>query len=114
MQVENIIREKRKGNQAENQDRLGIKKTKLGWIPEDWEIEKFKYIASFFSGGTPNTSIDEYYNGSIRFIRSGEIDKLRTQQFISEIGFKNSSAKMVTKGDLLMALYGANSGEVAI
>ena len=80
----------------------------------DWEEKKLDDIGIFFSGGTPYTSNIEYYNGNIPFIKSGEIDKSITEQFISKNGLENSSAKLVNKGDLLFALYGANSGQVAI
>ena len=83
-------------------------------IPGDWDVKKFEKIAKFFSGGTPLTSKSEYYSGNIPFIKSGEIYFDKTEQFISDEGLNNSSAKMVEKGDLLYALYGANSGEVAI
>ncbi|MCZ3727722.1 restriction endonuclease subunit S [Lactobacillus jensenii] len=71
-------------------------------------------IATTYSGGTPKAGNKKYYNGLIPFIRSGEIHSNKTELFISEAGLKNSSAKMVTKGDLLYALYGATSGEVDI
>jgi type I restriction enzyme S subunit len=80
----------------------------------DWEEKKLGEISTFFSGGTPVTTNKEFYVGEIPFIKSGEIKKDKTAQFISEAGLKNSSAKMVLKGDLLYALYGATSGEVAI
>jgi len=83
-------------------------------IPSDWDVKKFDSIAKFFSGGTPLTTKPEYYSGNIPFIKSGEIYFDKTEQFISEEGFSSSSAKMVKIGDLLFALYGANSGEVAI
>jgi type I restriction enzyme S subunit len=71
-------------------------------------------IATFYSGGTPLTSKKEFFDGNIPFIRSGEINSDKTEQFISEVGLKNSSAKMVEVGDVLYALYGATSGEVGI
>lgn len=83
-------------------------------IPSDWEVKKFEKFAKFYSGGTPLTTKPEFYTGNIPFIKSGEIYFNRTEQFISEEGLNNSSAKMVNVGDLLYALYGANSGEVAI
>jgi type I restriction enzyme S subunit len=52
--------------------------------------------------------------GNIPFIRSAEIDKEETELFLTEEGLANSSAKLVEKGDILFALYGANSGDVAI
>ena len=60
------------------------------------------------------TSKSEYYGGEIPFIKSGEIYYDRTEQFLTQEGLNNSSAKLVYRGDLLYALYGANSGEVAI
>ena len=71
-------------------------------------------ITTSFSGGTPKSSNKAYYEGNIPFIRSGEIKSKQTELFISDEALKNSSAKMVEKGDILYALYGATSGEVAI
>ena len=79
-----------------------------------WINKKLSERASFFSGGTPLTTKKEFYDGNIPFIKSGEINKNKTEQFISEEALKSSSSKMVKKGDLLYALYGATSGEVSI
>jgi len=81
---------------------------------ENWKIVTLSDVGTFFSGGTPSTSIGQYYNGNIPFIKSGEINADNTEQFISEEGLRNSSAKMVEIGDLIYALYGATSGEVGI
>lgn len=79
-----------------------------------WEEKKMDNICSFFSGGTPTSSNADYYGGEIPFIRSGEIHLASTELFITDIGLKASSAKMVNIGDILYALYGATSGEVDI
>ena len=71
-------------------------------------------ITTSFSGGTPKSSNKSYYEGNIPFIRSGEVKSKQTELFISDEALKNSSAKMVSQGDILYALYGATSGEVAI
>ena len=80
----------------------------------EWKFKSLGKACKMFSGGTPDTSKKEFYGGTIPFIRSAEINKSSTELFITEEGFKNSSAKMVKKGDILIALYGANSGEVAL
>ena len=80
----------------------------------EWKSRSVGKACKMFSGGTPDTSKKEFYGGAIPFIRSAEINKSSTELFITEEGFKNSSAKMVKKGDILIALYGANSGEVAL
>ncbi|WP_238694650.1 restriction endonuclease subunit S [Limosilactobacillus fermentum] len=67
-----------------------------------------------FLGGTPSAGNSSYYQGDIPFIRSGEINSDKTELFLTEAGLKNSSAKMVSVGDILYALYGATSGEVGI
>ena len=70
---------------------------------------------NMFSGGTPKAGKDEYYtDGTIPFIRSGEISGTSTELFLTELGYENCSAKMVEVGDILYALYGANSGDCAI
>lgn len=80
----------------------------------EWKSKSMGKACKMFSGGTPDTSKKEFYGGTISFIRSAEINKSSTELFLTEEGFKNSSAKMVKKGDILIALYGANSGEVAL
>nr|WP_032576936.1 restriction endonuclease subunit S [Bacteroides fragilis] len=80
----------------------------------EWEKKKMKDVCTFYSGGTPTSSNKDYYSGDIPFIRSGELHERSTELFISEDGLNNSSAKMVYKGDLLLALYGATSGDIAI
>lgn len=79
-----------------------------------WEQRKLGDICRTYSGGTPLVSNNEFYNGNIPFIRSGEISNDITALFISELGLNSSSAAMVNKGDILYALYGATSGEVDI
>ena len=81
---------------------------------KNWKTVRLGDVGTFFSGGTPLTSMKLYYNGDIPFIKSGEINADCTEQFISEEGLKNSSAKMIEIGDLIYALYGATSGEVEI
>jgi type I restriction enzyme, S subunit len=50
----------------------------------------------------------------IPFIRSAEIGKEETEISLTKQGLENSAAKLVDRGDVLVALYGANSGDVAL
>ncbi len=79
-----------------------------------WEEKKLGNVCETYSGGTPKSGTAEYYGGEIPFIRSGEISSNKTELFLTEKGMENSSAKMVSKGDILYALYGANSGLCSI
>ena len=100
----------------DNKDKkvLNVPPLRFPEFTEEWEKYKLSEICSFFSGGTPSSSKKEYYDGNIPFIRSGELHEEQTELFITEDGFKNSAAKMVEVGDLLLALYGATSGDIAI
>jgi len=80
----------------------------------DWEEKRLNEFCTFFSGGTPTSSFKEYYSGEIPFIGSGNIYDSEVFSFISKEALDSSSAKLVERGDLLYALYGANSGESAI
>ena len=80
----------------------------------EWEICKLSDLCTFFSGGTPNSSNKDFYGGKIAFIRSGELHANKTELFVTQKGFESSSAKMVDVGDLLLAMYGATSGDIAI
>ena len=79
-----------------------------------WKSVHLGTECAFFSGGTPKSTDSRYYGGTIPFIRSGEIHEEQTELFLTSEGLRNSSAKMVFKGDLILALYGATSGEVDI
>ena len=81
---------------------------------EPWEQRKLGEIVSAYSGGTPSASNKEYYGGDIPFIRSAEINNNHTELYITQKGLKDSSAKLVEKGTILYAMYGATSGEVSI
>ena len=80
----------------------------------EWKECKLSDLCTFFSGGTPSSSNKDFYGGDIAFIRSGELHADSTELFITQVGFESSSAKMVEVGDLLLAMYGATSGDIAI
>ena len=79
-----------------------------------WKSVRLGDECTFFSGGTPKSTDSSFYGGTIPFIRSGEIHGDKTELFLTDDGLKYSSAKLVSKGDLIVALYGATSGEVDI
>ncbi len=93
---------------------MATPKIRLKGFEGEWKTRKLGEITQSFSGGTPSVGVAEYYGGNIPFIRSGEIHYYKTEMFLTEAGLNNSSAKIVDKGTLLFALYGATSGEVDI
>lgn len=86
-------------------------------FPDGWAQVSLQSIASWGSGGTPSRSQNEYYNGEIPWIKTGNLGpKYITQasEFITEAGVKNSSAKFFTKGSVALAMYGATIGKTSI
>ena len=88
---------------------VGYKQTEVGVIPEDWKIRSIGDLASVSAGGTPSRKIPEYWNGSIPWITTSQIDFgmiAEAAQFITEDGLYSSATKLLPAGTLLMALYG--------
>lgn len=94
-----------------------LKNSELGEIPEDWEIDAIGNRCETYSGGTPTTSIKGYYGGEIKWIVSSDLNQgfiSNVSGRITELGFQNSASRMIKGNTLLLALYGATSGTVAI
>lgn len=70
------------------------------------------------SGGTPKSGKAEYYeNGTIPWLNTKEINFNRiqaTEAFITEEGLNNSSAKWIKPHTVIVAMYGATAGRVAV
>ncbi len=82
-----------------------------------WEVKKLGNVCKTSSGGTPSKSHDEYYNGDILWLRSGEVgqgDIYDTEQTITLLGLENSSAKIFPVNTVVIAMYGATVGQVGI
>jgi type I restriction enzyme S subunit len=75
--------------------------------------------SSLQAGGTPDRGIKEFWGGPIPWVKTGEINYnviTTTEETISEVGQAASSARLVPKGSVLMAMYGqgVTRGRVAI
>ncbi len=85
--------------------------------PNGVEYKKISEISiKISSGGTPNTSRTEYYNGNIPWLRTQEIDFgniLDTYVKITKLGLEKSSAKLIPANCVILAMYGATVGKVA-
>lgn len=72
----------------------GIPKLRFPGFTGAWEQRKLGGVAKFYSGGTPSVGVSDYYDGTIPFIRSAEINSTSTELYLSELGLQNSSAKI--------------------
>jgi type I restriction enzyme S subunit len=78
---------------------------------------KLSEIAETTSGGTPQRGVSRFYGGKIPWVKSGELNDgyiIETEEFLTEEGLKNSSAKLFPAGTLLIAMYGATVGRLGI
>ena len=91
-----------------------VPEIRFAGFTDPWEQRKLGELTESYSGGTPAAGESEFYGGSIPFIRSAEIASESTELFLTGEGYESSSARMVKPGDVLYALYGATSGEVAV
>ena len=70
------------------------------------------------SGGTPSSKVREYYDGgAVPWLNSGEVNRGIidfAENFITELGLKNSSAKWIPVDSVLVAMYGATVGKVGL
>jgi len=85
----------------------------------EWKTVTIGDIADLSSGGTPSRTNSQYWNGSIPWVTTSLINFCiieKANEFISELGLKESSAKIFPKGTILMAMYGQGitRGKVAI
>ncbi len=69
-------------------ERPGYKKTKSGWIPEEWEIVKLGDVSKIIGGGTPSTKESSFWkNGTIYWATPTDFTK-RKGNYITETDLK--------------------------
>lgn len=86
-------------------------------LPEGWKWCRLGEVADWGSGGTPSRKNPEYYQGSIPWIKTGELNEtyiFDSEEKVSEDAIKHSSAKIFPKETVVMAMYGATIGKTAI
>ena len=69
------------------------------------------------SGGTPSASNETFYNGNIPWLNTNEVNFnniYTTAKTITELGLKASAAKYIPENTIVVAMYGATAGKVAI
>ena len=86
-------------------------------IPQGWEWCRMGYIGDWGAGATPAKSNANYYGGNILWLRTGELNNgvvNDTEIKITNKALKECSLRLNKMGDVLIAMYGATIGKVAI
>ncbi len=87
--------------------------------PEEWQQRRLGEVARIVMGGTPDRNRLEYWGGNIPWIKTTSIrfnTILNGDEFITEEGLRNSSASILPRNAILMAMYGqgVTRGRVAV
>lgn len=75
-----------------------------------WKNVTLKDIAEWGSGGTPKSTVSQYYGGEIPWLTIGDLNDgyvTNSNNTITEDGLKNSSARLIDPGNVLVAMYGS-------
>lgn len=91
--------------------------SELGMIPEGWKVGTLGEFCKCLLGGTPSRSKEEYWNGDVNWINSGEINKFRileASEKITELGLSKSATKLLPKKTTVLAITGATLGQVSL
>lgn len=95
-----------------------FEESELGLVPKGWRAGSFQECSlRVESGGTPKRTVSEYWNGGVSWLTSGEVRSpivFSTKETITELGVKESSAKVWPVGTTVIAMYGATAGEVCL
>ena len=87
-------------------------------LPEGWKEVELSDLSEIITGGTPSTTKKEYWeNGNIPWLPSGDLKNKsinKAHKFITKLGLKNSSAKIMPKNTVVIALTGATTGQTGI
>ena len=83
-----------------------------------WEKCKLGTIAEMNSGGTPKSTVEDYYGGNIPWVSIADMTKHGkwieyTDKYLTQDGLDNSSARIYPKNSILYAMY-ASIGECSI
>ncbi|QXJ22538.1 restriction endonuclease subunit S [Actinomadura graeca] len=94
-------------------------RTRLPGFTAEWAERKIGEFTEVMTGGTPSTFVSRYWGGDIRWMNSGEIHKKRVREVSGRItvdGLRESPAKILPRGTVLMALVGQGRtrGTVAV
>ena len=87
-------------------------------LPKNWVLTTLSAAGNWKSGSTPDRHNSKYYDGSIPWIKTGELnDNLelsKSEEHITELALNNCSLSINPPGNVLVAMYGATIGKLAI
>ncbi|MET3407116.1 type I restriction enzyme S subunit [Priestia aryabhattai] len=86
-------------------------------IPSYWKWVRLGEIGDWGAGATPSRRNLEFYNGSIPWLKTGELNDgyiSSSEETITELAMSKTSLRLNKPGDVLIAMYGATIGKLGI
>lgn len=86
-------------------------------VPENWAWERVGNVGSWSAGATPSRTNPEYYDGSVPWLKTGDLTDgyvSEVPEYISELALQKTSVRLNPTGSVLMAMYGATIGKLGI
>lgn len=86
-------------------------------IPDTWAWARLGSIGDWGAGATPPRGNSNYYGGNIPWIKTGELNNgyiFSSEETITQKALNECSLRYNKKGDVLIAMYGATIGKLAI
>lgn len=86
-------------------------------LPEGWETGTIADLFDTSSGGTPSRKNEGFYGGHINWLKTQELQNcfiFDTGEKITEDALKRSSAKLFPENTVIVAMYGATIGQLAL
>ncbi|PPT28537.1 hypothetical protein XarbCFBP7610_14275 [Xanthomonas arboricola] len=89
-----------------------MQESELGLIPKGWRVADFSKIVEIIGGGTPKTSVDEYWDGDIPWFSvvdtpaASDLFVTRTEKNITQAGANESSVRLIPKGATIISARG--------
>ncbi|MGY4687478.1 restriction endonuclease subunit S [Petrotoga sp. DB-2] len=93
----------------EEAEKITLKETEIGLIPEEWEVVKLGNVGNIITGNTPSKKIKEYWdNGKLDFIKPPDLQNRVISTFSEKISNKAiEKARIVKEGSILVSCIGA-------
>ena len=86
-------------------------------LPESWAWARVGNIGSWSAGATPSRTNSEYYGGNIPWLKTGDLNDgyvSEVPESITTLALEKTSVRLNPAGSVLMAMYGATIGKLAI
>lgn len=90
----------------------GFVDSALGKVPGGWGVQPFSATVEILGGGTPKTSVPEFWGGEIPWFSvvdapaDQEIFVLKTEKYITQAGLDGSSARLLPAGTTVISARG--------